>query len=1488
MHQICPDCSSADVKFFDKKNRYTCNECGESFQGSSSEKKPLRIFISYGRDEYAALATQLKADLEARNHEVWFDQEKLKEGGDWEHYIDDGLNWVSSDPETGRILFIMTPHSVRRPDGYCLNEIAKALSKCVPIIPIMLVFSEPPLSIYRIQYLDMQDCYPPEVHAAVYEQRFDRLIQALEQEKLDFEGAQLQLQKSLKPIQFAADLSKFLRDFTGRKWVFDAVDDWFADPYGSKIFWLQGAPGVGKSSIAAWLRDNRRQIAAFHFCDINSEEKRDACKLVTSISYQLSTQLPEYQRRLVALNISEIIAEYTEAYTHFDKLIVQPLADNFPHPDRTIVILIDALDEASIGNKNDIALFLSLCASKTPSWLRFLVTSRPEHEIATLFQSLSPLILDTSSEANRADISEYLRVKLPGINDGQLQAILDRSEGVFLYARYVCEEICNGTLSLERTDEFPRGLGEVYISFFLRRFMSFMENYRKEIRPLLSLILASMRPLQLGFIMKILGYTNKMELFDCLDSLGSLFPRSGDELSDTITPFHRSLNDWLTSRARSGQFYIDKEYGHKILAKQGWEQFCKSSEDLDDYYFEWLPSHLLAAKEYDHLVQVLKEFCFMMARTRSGVIGQLLTDFSSIVKSLPIEHQQRLRIEESFFRSNGHILRRGNEDWPAYKILLQLAIEHADDSPLSIGAEKFLADEKCDWAWLRREKRPEYAQVDPYIAVFEGHSLWVHGAQMLADGRILSWSLDGTLRLWDDSGEPFAVMVGHRNVDGALQLPDSRILSWSSDGTLRLWSNCGEPLNVLEGHTSSVNGAVLLSDGRILSWSDDCTLSLWSNSGELIKVLTGHNCRIEGALQLPDGRILSWSDDNTLRLWRGNGDEIRTLNGHTMAVSGAQHLQDGRILSWAKDNTLRLWSACGEPLRILEGHTTPNLKGFRLPSGNKMPLWDDKGELVPSVVGDNYHKCIKGAHLLFDGRILSWSMDGTLRLWSATGEHLSVMNGHSLEVNGAQQLPDSRILSWSSDGTLRLWSNCGEPLNVLEGHTSSVNGAILLSDGRILSWSDDELQVWSDGGELLWVHPIKFPNSFFLLLPNDRLLSWSMSTDHTLCLWDIYCEPVTEQDGHTGALRDVKLLPDGRVLSFSQDKTLRLWSNTGDPLAVFKGHTDQVMGAELLPDGRILSWASDGFLHLWNDSGELLQVQQIKPYARALHLLPDGRLLFNLNICLQLFSANLEPSHMFKGHTSIIMDVYLLPDGRILSCSDDHTLRIWSASGKQLNILEGHTDCVLGAQLLADGRILSWAGDTLRLWSNSGEPITSLEGHTDWIHGALQLNDGRILSWAGDTLRLWSNSGEPINVLKGHNADISGASLLNDNRILSWAEDESIRLWSNEGIPLSEYMLNEPFKSEPIVWRQFLSENHKFDNAGIVTVGRKVNLGTSTGKQVCWHAQSMCKAHKLFADGGVFVTQENGQVCFLQTYLGNHRVTIDELINADSCTNATI
>ncbi|MBN1567100.1 MAG: hypothetical protein JXA73_04590 [Acidobacteria bacterium] len=74
----------------------------------------------------------------------------------------------------------------------------------------------------------------------------------------------------------------------------------------------------------------------------------------------------------------------------------------------------------------------------------------------------------------------------------------------------------------------------------------------------------------------------------------------------------------------------------------------------------------------------------------------------------------------------------------------------------------------------------------------------------------------------------------------ALALADGRLVSWSWDKTLRLWDGqSGACLAVLEGHTKAVEGVLALDDGQLLSWSEDNTFRLWNDkTGSCLEVVS--------------------------------------------------------------------------------------------------------------------------------------------------------------------------------------------------------------------------------------------------------------------------------------------------------------------------------------------------------------------------------------------------------------------------------------------------------------------------------------------------------------------------------------------------------------------------------------------------------------------------------------------------------------------------
>jgi hypothetical protein len=54
-------------------------------------------------------------------------------------------------------------------------------------------------------------------------------------------------------IDFSGYIEKRAQDFSARDWIFKALNDWLITNAGSRFFIITGAPGTGKTAIAARL-----------------------------------------------------------------------------------------------------------------------------------------------------------------------------------------------------------------------------------------------------------------------------------------------------------------------------------------------------------------------------------------------------------------------------------------------------------------------------------------------------------------------------------------------------------------------------------------------------------------------------------------------------------------------------------------------------------------------------------------------------------------------------------------------------------------------------------------------------------------------------------------------------------------------------------------------------------------------------------------------------------------------------------------------------------------------------------------------------------------------------------------------------------------------------------------------------------------------------------------------------------------------------------
>jgi WD40 repeat protein len=131
--------------------------------------------------------------------------------------------------------------------------------------------------------------------------------------------------------------------------------------------------------------------------------------------------------------------------------------------------------------------------------------------------------------------------------------------------------------------------------------------------------------------------------------------------------------------------------------------------------------------------------------------------------------------------------------------------------------------------------------VDGGTKPLEGHSDSIQSMALTADGeRLVTASLDGTLRLWDTRERRcLAVLRGHeKGVQAVALLPDdSRIVSGSDDGTVRLWDLAsGVPVATLRGHASGVRALAVSPGGDVIVSGDlDGRLRFWDTNPAAVR-----------------------------------------------------------------------------------------------------------------------------------------------------------------------------------------------------------------------------------------------------------------------------------------------------------------------------------------------------------------------------------------------------------------------------------------------------------------------------------------------------------------------------------------------------------------------------------------------------------------------------------------------------------------------------
>jgi energy-coupling factor transporter ATP-binding protein EcfA2 len=534
------------------------------------QSKNLQIFLSYGHDEHSDIVLKIKEYLEQQGYIVFIDSEQLHTGNDWEYKLEKAIQ--SSD----KIIFFITPYSARRPDGYCLNELAMALFYKKEILPIMLKFCIPPLSIARKQFLDFQEIRNKSNNNKVLKEKVQYLVDVIENNlELTFEGEHAKLYEELKPIDFTQDLTKH-KKIMGREWISDEVSNWTENYPASKILWFTGEAGYGKSTIATYLANTLPNVIGIHFCSFNYPSKNDPKNLIKSLAFYLTSQIPELKNEIQNIEIKKLIT----SNELFEQLILNPLQK--VQKQKTYIFIIDALDESMKKNQYPLANLIRDEFYKLPSNIKIILTSRFDTRLNQVLSNLNPYILKADDEKNILDCKKYIIDFLSEnkhadlIDDFQwIQKLLEKSQSNMLYLTKFFEDVNNGFFDIYSLETFPNSLNGLYVEFFNRIIID-ENDYYDNYAPMFEILVISESPVSLELLSSVLNI-DKIQLKRKLNKFSSLLKFENDK----VNFYHKSINDWLLAE--------DNAY-FQVNPKNGYKEIYEFTKDLD---LDQIPIELL-------------------------------------------------------------------------------------------------------------------------------------------------------------------------------------------------------------------------------------------------------------------------------------------------------------------------------------------------------------------------------------------------------------------------------------------------------------------------------------------------------------------------------------------------------------------------------------------------------------------------------------------------------------------------------------------------------------------------------------------------------------------------------------------------------------------------------------------------------------------------------------------------------------------------------
>ena len=743
----------------------------ETGPASGDEReRGFSVFLSYGRADASELAARLRRDLEQRGFFVWKDTRELKAGHAWEQEIQTAIR------ATDVLLAVLSPHATRTSpggdhalsdDSVCLDELSYARHRRprTPIVPLMALPCEPPLCIFRLNYLDATTWLEsPDAYARGIVDLTDALHRAVAGETHYRQEA-----TQLDPLDFGWFLDRKRENFTGRDWAFEAIERLASTP-GRRGVYVTGSAGAGKSAIVAELihRNVHGRVLAVHCFRAGMPVTMDPARLVRSLAAMIAARVPAYAELLQDEQVSDLLAVSAcrlDPVLAFAFGIARPLRSVGP-PGEVRYLVLDGLDELGSqpgygAGRQTVWDTLQAIAEYTPHWVRLLATSRPLERPPAWIQSLERLNLDARRDE---DVESFLERMLPS-EGAQPQVTRPRAGGMsFLQATQFVD------MSARRPDLVANRLrsgasdesAQFAIDLSSRLDRAPVPGHLLRILLVLTVAKEELTAGQLARLCEV----DEAAVDIAIERLSGLVRE--EEFGWTL--FHESFRSWLSRSAyRVGSHSFHPPEASRMVAESCMR---RRGENWSPYAQTYLASHLADAGALEEFAPFAIDLDFLRSRVESGDVYALLDDLDRYVEHIGRDLRVRwirdaIQLHSDALEAHPELLfqcawnacwwfdaeaSRSFEVTPRVEAAFEDAAGLRDVASASdlVDAWRSSRPSSLPSRWYRAVRPPPATVGSGLFRSYRGHRDAVVAVVLLEGGRILASQAEGgAIKLWN-------------------------------------------------------------------------------------------------------------------------------------------------------------------------------------------------------------------------------------------------------------------------------------------------------------------------------------------------------------------------------------------------------------------------------------------------------------------------------------------------------------------------------------------------------------------------------------------------------------------------------------------------------------------------------------------------------------------------------------------------------------------